>query len=416
MKSWADHCSSDEESDDEHHPARVTAPSASLDQDLSYDESVDHISITGEEDDEEIGRMGGGRGGGGRRNNQPEKIPYPEPINFDDVPPDMPTQKPYTAHIQNLAFNIEHPEDLATKIEGMTKWRYQHKMEVKVTTARLGRDKKTGKRKGFAYVEFDTPEELMIFLNLNDGYSSLNGRILKIAIANNSRGGGNHRRNDFGNNYRNLPDIDGSQFRGGRFARNSNQNPGPSTSTGGGDAHPPAARPTLKLAPRSKPVDGAGKSSGSASIFGSARPRDEGKWRKKNEDPAKGTAPAEGNNLNKSSLAAAAASSSTTSLDDGKVNGRGGRGRGGDKRQNASRGAGRGGRGTSNNRRGDRNPRNNSDRRPKKDADGWDEPKGGKPVQVVPTPAPPVEKKEETKVVKKAANAFAALGFDSDSD
>ena len=175
MKSWADHCSSDEESDDGLHPARLAeSNSNSMDPDLSYDESIEHISVTGE-DGEPLDQMGepggaggakGGRGGGRRYsnndNNQPEEIPYPAEIDFDNVPPNMPTQAPYTAHIKNLSYKIENPSDLADKIEGLTRWRYQKKRSVTVTNARLGTDRHTGQRKGFGYVEFDTRDEVSI--------------------------------------------------------------------------------------------------------------------------------------------------------------------------------------------------------------------------------------------------------------
>ena len=166
MKSWADHCSSDEESDDGmHHPARLTGPEESLDADLSYEESVGHISVTGEDGEalDQLDAPGGGRGGRFHHHNrqpQPEEIPFPADVDLDNLPPNFPTQAPYTAHIRNLSFKIESPTDLAEKIEGLTKWRYQKKKSVTVTNARVGVDRATGKRKGFGYVEFDTPEEV----------------------------------------------------------------------------------------------------------------------------------------------------------------------------------------------------------------------------------------------------------------
>ncbi len=173
MKSWADHCSSDEESDDGHHPARLAGPGESMDADLSYDESIEHISVTGEDDEvlDNLGKVGKGgldNGGGGNRHHhqnkreQQEEIPYPAEIDFDNPPPNLPTQAPYTAHIRNLCYKIENATDLADKIEGLTRWRYQKKKSVTVTNARVGMDRATGKRKGFGYVEFDTPEEVSV--------------------------------------------------------------------------------------------------------------------------------------------------------------------------------------------------------------------------------------------------------------
>lgn len=174
MKSWADHCSSDEESDDELHPARL-ASNSNMDggDDLSY-ESEGHISVTAQDDLDYLGPTSGGPGGnerggqggdggrrgGGRNNNHNEEIPFPQPIDFDNKPPEVPKQPPYTAYIRNLCYKIQEPGDLADKVEGLTRWRYKKQHEVRVTNARLGIDRNTGKRKGFGYVEFDTPEEV----------------------------------------------------------------------------------------------------------------------------------------------------------------------------------------------------------------------------------------------------------------
>lgn len=172
MKSWGELCSSDDESDDGLHPARL-APKAS-DDDISFDDSLDHISYTGDEDLDEMGagagkgngyrheqgRRDGGRGGRGRgRNNQQEENPSPQPIDFDNVPADVPSKAPFTAYIRNLCYKIDTANDLADKIEGLTRWRYRHEKEVKVINARLGLDR-SGNRKGFGYVEFGTVEEV----------------------------------------------------------------------------------------------------------------------------------------------------------------------------------------------------------------------------------------------------------------
>ncbi len=177
MKSWAD-CSSDEESDDELHPARLAAAASknNLDQDISYDEESEegHISVTAEDDLDHLvpASSGGGRGagphggrgnGGGRRNgnrNHREEVPYPKPIDWDSLPAELPDQPPFTAYIRNLCYKIQEPGDLADKVEGLTRWRYKKEQEVKVINARLGVDRQTGQRKGFGYVEFETPKEV----------------------------------------------------------------------------------------------------------------------------------------------------------------------------------------------------------------------------------------------------------------
>lgn len=196
MKSWADHCSSDDESDDGLHPARLAVTSGdaednngignSNDGDLSFDESIEHISVTGDDDlDDLVGNNGdagrggnyGGRGGaergGNRRNGNNEKVPYPEPIDLDNLPPDLPKQAPFTAYIRNLSYKIEKPADLADKIEGLTRWRYHKKLQVEVVSARLGIDQRTGKPMGFGYVEFGTPQEVRFYTKEKDLHINL---------------------------------------------------------------------------------------------------------------------------------------------------------------------------------------------------------------------------------------------------
>ena len=89
-----------------------------------------------------------------------EKIPFPPPIDMENLPENMPTEAPYTAHIRNVAFNIKDEEDFGNKIEMLVKFRYQGSKRVKVTGARLGIDRETGKRRGYGYIEFATAEEV----------------------------------------------------------------------------------------------------------------------------------------------------------------------------------------------------------------------------------------------------------------
>ena len=145
---WADHCSSDDESDDGlHHPARLAASNHSLgiDNDLSFEKSKDDDDDSISESDLEI---------------EKETIPYPPPIDMNNLPEDFPTEAPFTAHVKNVAFNIKNEEELGDKIERLVTFRYQGSKRVKVTGARFAFDRATGKRRGYAYVEFDTAEEV----------------------------------------------------------------------------------------------------------------------------------------------------------------------------------------------------------------------------------------------------------------
>lgn len=152
---WADQ-SSDEDSDDGLHPMRLSAHNLvdiddevddGIDNDLSYDESGSQRpdDLMSKDSNLEL---------------EEEKIPYPSEIDFDKVPEDFPRHPPFTAHIRNLAFKISTPEELSSKIEGVVNFRYKGDKRVTVKDARLGMDRKTGQRKGFGYVEFDTEKEV----------------------------------------------------------------------------------------------------------------------------------------------------------------------------------------------------------------------------------------------------------------
>lgn len=262
----------------------------------------------------------------------------------------------------------------------------------------------------------------MLFLNLDDGYSSLNSRILRIQKA----------KQTSNNNNRQGSNIDGSQFRGGRYAKTNNNNDTNNSST----ASAPTARPSLKLAPRTIPVEGSVRSSSNSSIFGDAKPRDESNWmmRKKeeggateiNKDPAANAEQSNtdaSNNVdesNENEEAISAGDDSTAvvadapSRDGRSNNGRGKvGGRGGERKQQSSKGKGggrtnRGGKRDGNRKNGDRKSNNQSG----KDADGWEKGSSSHKSQTAPMPVLDTGKKKVTAV----KNSFAALGFDSDSD
>lgn len=266
MKSWADHSSSDDDSDNgigQDLSVDVTRAlkSTSIDTDLSYDNTT---VLPADNADDGL-----------------EYPPEPPPVDFGVIPPNVPNHAPYTAHIGNLSFGVKEGPDLANEIEKLVTDRYNGEESVTVTEARVGVDRDTGKRRGYGYVEFQTLEELLILLNLNDGFSLVSGRLIRIDVASprRDRQQMHHRHNDDGNrpprsgnggrgqsNYGN--DIDGNQFRGG--LRRSPNNAGTSGSSDGGMMK----RPTLKLTPRSKPLDNTGTSA-SSNIFGGARPREE---------------------------------------------------------------------------------------------------------------------------------------------
>lgn len=200
--------------------------------------------------------------------------------------------------------------------------------------------------------------QLMLFLNVSDGYSSLRGRRITVDIAKSQSHG--HRNKDRISHHGNkdhrrggdFADIDGSKFRGGIHIEKHTE------------------RVPLKLEPRTKPLGDVGKASSNDMNWRSASSRD--------------------------------------SSDQGRGRGRGGRGRGRGLNGREGRGAVKRNQGGSNVRKGDTKgaPKVVSE-------DGWDSaPKTFKAENPATNPVV----KEEKKSVTKVSNTFAALQFDSDSD
>ncbi|KAL7513288.1 hypothetical protein ACHAXN_010380 [Cyclotella atomus] len=408
---------------------------------------------------------------------------------------DMPKDPPFTAFVGNLNRGMEGKEFRA-EVERLLVDRgcqTESGTTVQLVGTRLINDRQTGQSKGFGYVEFGTPEELLAFLNL--GYHQISGRNLKVDIAAGdprSRGGGggagaerrrsgrgggggrgdgrNYDRQYSSDSYRSNRDdgpIDGSQFQGGRYSRSaSNMSQG---SLGGGRSGMPrngsgmmkrsdsaastgsaSQRPSLKLAPRTKPLDGSSSASRS-SIFGDAKPVDVKEVVEKNA--AENTEKDDGLKKVTSSMSDLEVVKETTAdhkegaaeitappdAKDGGKNERSGDktlnrkssrgpGRGGDKpeRNNSDRrrdgrkpgrSEGRGGRGDNkrNSERGGRTNGKESGKRPSVKSNGDAAKQGEAPVSsLAAAAAMPV--KQETKAPPKKTNSFAAFMDDSDDE
>lgn len=450
MKSWADHCSSDEDSDADGMDLTgadfSVLNSKSMDTDLSFDNTTVGAGPTGNSFDEE---------------NFP---PEPPPVDFGTVPPNAPNVAPFTAHIGNLPFDVKEGNELADEIEKLVADRYKGEESVNVTEARVGVDRDTGKRRGYGYVEFGTLDELLILLNLNDGFSGVSGRMIRIDIAqprrerqpmrSNSR---NHRNpNSMDNNGGRGPrsnsrnreyfpaEIDGNQFRGG--VRKAND---PTSSSHGGSGGG-EVRPTLKLAPRSKPMIGE-VSTGLSNIFGGAKPREENVRSRKQHNGEDNSAVARSGGSNtkggeRRGTIEPRHNSDKTGRTGGRGDRKGGRGKGdtSGRGRGDTLGSGRGdtlGRG-----RGDASGRGRGDEsgRGRGDASGRGAQGGGakknkrgnartrstnegenawnkSPIQsskITLPPPPPMEVMipGDTKNVTNVKNSFAALLFDSDSE
>lgn len=131
MKSWADHCSSDEES-------LIDEIAQELEnQDLQdEDKQVEEPSGTAQDDDED---------------DDVQAVVVEKHYNFPDRPP-------YTAFVGNLAYSINDAETLKGEIGQLVTNRLGGQ-QVNVVQGRVGLDR-TGKHRGFGYVEVETLDEV----------------------------------------------------------------------------------------------------------------------------------------------------------------------------------------------------------------------------------------------------------------
>ena len=269
-------------------------------------------------------------------------------------------------------------------------------------------------------------------MNLNDGFSQLLGRSVRIELAQSSRNKKDW--NNHNNKDRRVPDVDGSKFQGGRYSNRNNNNNNNNNQQKINDTLPSTAnkqRPTLKLKPRSTDSSNGsnkGVANTKSNIFGGAKPRDESAWSGENNN----------NNNNNNKQSNHSTDSSTPVKDDSgatevnndnnkrgmrgreRVNSKdgdrkmsnkdntsnGGRGRGGRGRGGKGGGGGKGENGKQN------RPNNNRKTGKEKERKKTDDHKTNKPIPVQKTATTPETAKKPT----ASANAFAALGFDSDSD
>lgn len=228
----------------------------------------------------------------------------------------LPEEPPFTAYVGNLPNGI---------VQGDVQYMFN---KLKVRSIRLVRDKETDKFKGFCYVEFDDQESLQQALKL-DG-ALLEDRQIRVDVAEGrkdrdggGRGGGRGRgdnrghrghhgghhsdrghRGGGGGGYGDRQYDDGYGHRGGRDNYNRGggggryddrrDHPGSHANFGrrdrrDSDRRPPsddfreptaeeaAARPKLKLLPRTvkDPVNALADTMQKQSIFGGAKPREE---------------------------------------------------------------------------------------------------------------------------------------------
>jgi hypothetical protein len=246
--------------------------------------------------------------------------------------------------------------------------------------------------------------QLKTVLKLNDGKSLFKGRPLKFDVAsppsnqNNSRRS-LHRSSSRGESSRsNISDVDGSSFRGGRYMNRRDNSSSSSlrrqSSVSSDTSETARQRPSLKLAPRSKPTADQKESGSSSNLFGSGRARDDAEWERRRSETKQDRR----------------GSASSTGGGGGGSRGGGGSGRGSNNNNkgkgggNKGRGGGGGGRGKG----GNKDTQKKNQQPKEKAADAAPKAVLKPPPKVAEPPAKP----ETTKV----QNKFSALNMDSDSD
>jgi len=314
MKSWAD-CSSDEEdysSDD--------AAEEEEEQETLEPTALEKLQINSDGDNP----LNNNSGGPGIR-----EYDYPNQAPFNAFVGNLSYEISEVSHLQQALVDVVH-DRLKEKI---------NIIGAKICYERNS-DNRNHRGFGYVELETLEELKIVMKLN-DDAKAMLAGRKIQVDTANhqnrqNNRGGGSQQNNNNNNNNRGsfnrsqtgeknnnsrFGEIDGSKFRGGKFNNNNNNNNSSSnnndntnsqrnnsfrgnntnfndrqsndprerggsfsrkqydaknTSKGGPPSEPPK-RPSLMLAKRSKPVDGA-RTSTSSNIFGGAKARDEQAW------------------------------------------------------------------------------------------------------------------------------------------
>lgn len=326
MRNWADHCSSDDEDD-------------ALER---QQQMLDHE--------------------GGEKDEHAEGDRHSQEDHHEEAPKrtyDFPTEPPYTAFVGNLAYSIIEPEALSSELSKVVKARLGMEMNIFNARILMDRHSETPRHRGFGYVQVETLDDLKALMDLNERGATLAGRKIQLDTANTDN---NRQRRSSSSN------VDGSKFRGGRFSKRQSRSNGSAQQEQGGT---PAQRPSLKLQPRSKPVEDSSVSGSASNIFGSGRARDEQEYERRQSDKVTPKGEEHG--------------------DQKRRNSRRGSKNNGSQRRSSGRG-GEDGTGKSTGAR------------------AKTEPKEDKKV-VVPKAEP-----EKPKTTNKVTNTFAALAFDSDSE
>jgi RNA recognition motif. (a.k.a. RRM, RBD, or RNP domain) len=389
VKNWADHCSSDEE-EEEVVQEQVVEDVQQSEQEAAALDDAAHVGTHPAEE-------------------RKERV-Y-----------EYPTEPPFTAYVGNLAYSLTESNVLAESVTALAAEQLQ--AVVKIVHARIMKDRNNNDRpRGFGYVEVETLEQLQKLMELNKCEAALiAGRRIQLDTANGGSNNSNNRRGSRNNrgssgNFGGA-EVDGNKFRGGRFAKRESEGSESKEAAG-----PPAQRSSLKLKPRTKPLEGAGEGSdinlggSNSNIFGSAKARDEQSWQERRKSEKTEGASDEGGVQPQQQQRRDSKGGNHRGSGRGTGRSEHGRGRGEHGRGRGEHGRGRGEHGRGDRQNKDSTTTNNNNFK----AEGTAAKKPDKQPKVAP-PAPAVVKpaEPEKKVAtdtKKVSNTFAALAFDSDSE
>ena len=169
VKGWADHCSSDEESDGEFRQHVAENARAATDTAAAV-ASPEPTSLT--------------------RERKPKEFVFP------DAPP-------YVAYVGNLSYDIKSAEQLAKLLIEVAKETLG--VDIVIQQQRLVADRRDPNKphRGFGYVHVETLEMLQELVKLHDVIMA--GRKLQLDTANELKNNGSN--------------VDGSKFRGGKYKK-----------------------------------------------------------------------------------------------------------------------------------------------------------------------------------------------------
>ena len=140
MKSWADHCSSDEDTDDNYSVEDEDDQQQGAEEQTFDAAFSDKVQV----DDEEGPNSGGANSDGG-----------PRTYDFPDRPP-------FTAVVENLSYDVQESSQLQQSLADVVFDRLGERVNILGGQISYDRDSNNRQHRGFGYVELETLEQVCI--------------------------------------------------------------------------------------------------------------------------------------------------------------------------------------------------------------------------------------------------------------